>query len=230
MAWRNLGQVRGWFATPNLERTELGFTMREIPRWSTWSAGLVVVAGILHLVVLPMHLAEARGNGFYFFTIGAAQVVWGFLFLLNPTPVLRRLGLVFLTVAPVVLWILTRTVRSPWGTAAEPMDFTSFATLALEMGAAVALVFSHIADAHATGTPLRNLRILVAVGVIVGAVTYIGAIGAEATLPWLGEPEVMHHGAEAEHPVAQDSGTMPADHGHSEEPMPAGGHPSQQQL
>lgn len=213
-AWRT--SMNAWLATPPPLHEE-GYRIREIPRWSTWTAGTLIVAGIVHLVMLPAHLAEARGTGFYFFLVGGAQVVWGCLFLLKPTTALARLGLVALSLAPVGLWILTRALRSPWGAGPEPLDFSSVATVALEVLAAVILVLARLGNARDSVVPShRSVAVLAVLGLLVGGASYGVAMTAEATVPWLGEPDATHHHAEVPAntmPDAPAADGHPHDHG-----------------
>lgn len=204
----------GWFDTP-APIEEHGFRLREIPRWSTLAAGLIASAGILHLVMLPSHLESARGTGLFFFVIGAGQIVWSCLFLMHPTPLLRRIGIVVLTAAPVGLWLLTRLFRSPWGTGPEAADFSSVGTVILQLAAGFVLTAATRRDSTPNVAPIaKRAVVLVAVGLLLGGVAYGGALAAEATIPWLGEPEVSHH----EMTMAPEAGN-PADpesqpHGH----------------
>jgi len=187
--------VPRWLETPSPLHEE-GFRIREIPPWSAWTAGLVLVAGILHLTALPAHLLEARGTGFYFFAVGAAQVVWAGLFLFHPTHGKARFGLSLLAVAPVALWVLTRVLRSPWSGGPEPLDFVSVATVVLQAAAAAILLGARLgrpANAGARQALAGTVVVLVALGLAAGAASYGGAIAAEASIPWLGEPEADHH-------------------------------------
>jgi hypothetical protein len=186
------------------------------PRWTTWTAAFVLVGGMLHLAMLPAHLAEARGVGLYFLAMGAAQVVWGCLFLLKPTTSLARGGLVLLTAAPVALWVLTRTLRAPWGLGPEALDVTSIATVALEASSATLLVFARLGQGERK--PEEGARVGVAaflvLGLLVGGASYGAGMVAEVAVPWLGEPETshMHSPQTDEMPVTEE----PAPHDESQ--------------
>lgn len=168
------------------------------PRWAVWSSGFLLVAGILHLTALPAHAEQARGLGLFFLGLGAAQVVWACLTLFRSTQLGARIGLALLAVAPVALWVLTRTLRAPWSTAPEPVDIVGLGTALMELGAAVAMFLGRAgvsAADHATpALARRTLVVFVAIGIAFGAVGYGGALAAEVTVPWLGEPEASHHG------------------------------------
>jgi hypothetical protein len=168
------------------------------PRWAVWSSGFLLVAGILHLTALPAHAEQARGLGLFFLGLGAAQVVWACLTLFRSTQLGARIGLAMLSVAPVVLWVLTRTLRAPWSAAPEPVDILSLGTVVLQLAAAVAMVLGRagvsVTDQGAPSMARRTLVVFVAIGIAFGAVGYAGALAAEVTVPWLGEPEESHHG------------------------------------
>lgn len=168
------------------------------PRWAVWSSGFLLVAGILHLTALPAHAGQARGLGLFFLGLGAAQVVWACLTLFRSTQLGARIGLALLAVAPVMLWVLTRTLRAPWSTVPEPVDIVSLGTVLLELAAAVAMFVGRAGVSAAdSGTPAlarRTLVVFVVIGIAFGAVGYGGAMVAEVAVPWLGEPEASHHG------------------------------------
>lgn len=171
------------------------------PTWAVWSAGFLLVAGILHLTALPAHAGQARGLALFFLVLGAAQVIWACVTLFRSSRLGARLGLALLSVAPVVLWVLTRTLRAPWSDAAEPMDLVSIGTVILEVAAAITLAAGRAGlkpeDVANPTTARRALIVFVAIGIAFGAVGYAGAIAAEATIPWLGQVDESHHGGEA---------------------------------
>lgn len=190
------------------------------PRWAVWSAGFLLVAGILHLTALPAHAGQARGLGIFFLGLGAAQVIWACITLFRSTRLSARIGLAMLAVAPVVLWVLTRTLRAPWSVAPEPVDITSLGTVLLELAAAVAMVLGRAGlDLPATAPSAvvrRAVTVFVVVGVAAGVLGYGGAIAAEASIPWLGQAEESHHDAAGSTGVTSDGAA-----GHDEaEPHP----------
>lgn len=169
------------------------------PRWTVWSAGFLLVAGILHLTALPAHAQVAHGLGLFFLALGAAQVVWACLALFRPSQLGARVGLAVLAVAPVVLWALTRTLRAPWSDHAEPLDILGVGTVVLEAAAAIVMVAGragvNAADQASPSIARRTVIVFVAVGVLLGAASYGGAMAAEASVPWLGVGEDSHHAA-----------------------------------
>lgn len=170
------------------------------PAWAVWSAGFLLVAGILHLTALPAHAGQARGLGLFFLVLGAAQVIWACVSLFRSSRLGARIGLALLSVAPVVLWVLTRTLRAPWSISPEPVDLVGLGTVVLQIAAAIALAAGRAGlkaeDIANATTARRALVVFVAIGIALGAVGYAGAIAAEASIPWLGEAEESHHGGE----------------------------------
>ncbi|MEK6986223.1 MAG: hypothetical protein AABX89_07565 [Candidatus Thermoplasmatota archaeon] len=205
--------MRSWLETTAPQDVH-GHVVREIPAWSTAVAGLVVVAGILHLTVLQDHLAEARGAGLFFLAIGALQVIWGARFLLRPSARAAALGLAALAIAPAVLWFITRIFRSPWSGGPEAMDTLGVATMSLEVLAAVILVAARLGRSSAPSPTVRRAAIvLVLTGVLLGVGGYASAMAAEATVPWLGEPDVGHaHGS-----MPETESMPPTSDGHAHE-------------
>ena len=189
------------------------------PRWAVWSAGFLLVAGILHLTALPAHAEQARGLGLFFLVVGAAQVIWACITLFRPSHISARFGLAMLAVAPVVLWVLTRTLRAPWSSAPEPVDLVSLGTVVLQIAAAVTMAAGRAGmQAPSTATPSvarRAVTLFVVVGIAFGAVGYGGALAAEASIPWLGEAEVSHHDDESVEPVEGDSAVHDESEPHS---------------
>ena len=187
------------------------------PSWAAWSGGFLLVAGILHLTALPAHAGQARGLGLFFLFLGAALVIWVCVTLFRSSRLGARIGLALLSVAPVVLWVLTRTLRAPWSDAAEPMDLVSIGTVMLEVAAAIALAAGRAGlkpdDVANPTTARRALVVFIVVGIAFGVVGYAGAMAAEATIPWLGQVDEPHHGGEA----ASEPESMGAAH---DEPEP----------
>ncbi|MHB1260138.1 MAG: hypothetical protein ACYC2H_00335 [Thermoplasmatota archaeon] len=184
--------------------------------WKTvLAASLALGAGVLHLVLAPAHLAEARGQGVFFIVLGVMQLGWGAAFMRNPGPRTYLLGLVAVATMPAVLYVATRFIPLPFGEEAEPFDVIGIATLACEALAALVL-FLHGVRAPVTWVnpriPASVLALLCVVAGIASAAAMYGAgIAAEPAIPWLGEPDAgEHHGDEA----TEEAGT-----GHAEEPV-----------
>lgn len=177
--------------------------------WPILGASLLIAAGVLHLILLPAHLAEARGLGLYFCVIGVAQLAWGILYILRPTEWTRRVGLAALAISPVALFILTRTLRAPWSEGPEELDFIGVATCLLEILAAVGLCLRSASPTLVPRTASKQAvavaSVLVLVGIALGGVSYGAGLAVEG-VHWLSESEAEHGaGGEHVHPASESS-------------------------
>lgn len=186
-----------------------------------WAAGLLAVAGIIHLVLLPGHLEEARGIGLYFCLVGGAQVVWALLFALRPTRRLAWAGVVALVVQPIAVYVLTRVVRQPFGDHAEGVDFIGVLTGLMEV-AALAPLAAYLSRTRPAGVSARAgvvvpLAVGIVLGIAFGAALYGAGLVAEDLVPWLDEPEEPHTHGHAAAPAGDGAATgLPAgSDGHS---------------
>jgi hypothetical protein len=77
-------------------------------------AALSIVAGSIHAVAAPSHLAETWTHGGFFVALAAFQLGWGVLIYSRPSPRALRAGIA-INVAVIALWIASRTVGVPFG-------------------------------------------------------------------------------------------------------------------
>ena len=161
------------------------------------AAGLVG-AGVVHLAVVPAHLAEWPTAGVFFVLLAAAQLLAAPLVLVRPRPGAVAAGVVSL--APLGLWLLSRTAGLPVGPeagVAEAVGLADGAVGVLELATLVAsLVLLR------SGGWLRRVRLpehVVRLGLVaVVAVTAFGLAGSGVT--WLDALNLNRDGATA-HPV-----------------------------
>jgi hypothetical protein len=191
----------------------------------TWSvvaaSALAVSAGVLHFVLAPAHLAEARAQGIFFLALGIGQIGWGMAFLRNPTPHRYLAGVVVTFVMSASMYVLTRFVAAPFSEEAEAFDVIGVATLACETGGALVLIWHGLASAISWRSPnvgsITLALILVVAGLgLTGALYGIG-VAVEPVAPWLGEGEEGEHNhAAAEESAHTDETTTgePAEHVH----------------
>lgn len=183
---------------------------------ATLPGGLLIAAGVMHLVLLPAHLAEARGAGLYFCAIGVGQIVWALFHMRHPTTRSAALGLVAFAIAPIVLFVITRIVRSPFAQEPETLDTIGVLTKLLEAAAAIPLLL----DLRPAGTSrfwsmARPGLVALAVvsGVVLGTATYGAGLAAE-NVDWLSDAETGHHdeahGAHADEAAVPGAETHPA--------------------
>lgn len=164
----------------------------------TWRAtlpgGLLVAAGVLHLVLLPAHLAEARGAGLYFCAIGVGQIVWAVFHMRSPTTRSTALGLVAFVIAPIALFAITRIARAPFADEPEAFDTIGMLTKLLEAAAAVPLLL----DLRPAGTSKfwsmarpGLVAVVLVSGLALGTATYGAGLAAE-NVDWLSDADASH--------------------------------------
>jgi len=97
-------------------------TLARSKTWLYAAAGLSVVAGLLHLAVMPEHFEEWLGYGLFFLAVALAQLAY-------PVPLLRRPSSRAVLVAGIVgnaliigLWAVTRTIGVPLGPEAGEVE------------------------------------------------------------------------------------------------------------
>lgn len=165
--------------------------------WMTQGAAtLVLGAGVLHLVLAPAHLAEARAQGIFFIALGIGQLGWGAVFMRNPSPRAYVVGLVFATVMPAGLYAATRFLPAPFALGAEDFDIIGVATLTAEILATFLLVVhgvrADVAWRRPTIRPAALAVSLIVIGVGAAGAMYGVGIALEPVAPWLGEGEDVH--------------------------------------
>lgn len=164
------------------------------------AAGMILVAGLIHMILVHPHIVEARGSGLFFLAIGGAQVFWAVLYLKQPDERFETIGILAMTVAPTVLFFITRIWRAPFGSGPEAIDTLGLATVLLQMGAFLMLL--RIAK-HRHEKPATRA---VAIGIAAGLLLYVGGVAAEG-VHILAEPEAPHSHDDGGH----DEGNMTAD-------------------
>jgi hypothetical protein len=97
-------------------------------------AGLSIVAGGIHAIVVPQHLAETPLYGVLFATLAAFQIGWGPVVYSRPSARAFRAGAA-VSIAVIGVWIASRTIGTPLGPepwAAEPIGPLDLAATACE--------------------------------------------------------------------------------------------------
>jgi hypothetical protein len=156
----------------------------------TVGAGMLLAAGVLHLVVTPMHLGEALAQGLFMATLGCVQVVAALWLYRRPTLLSFVFGVLTL-VASIVIWLAVTFIAAPYGDGPETPEAIAYITKAVEVLALVALVLVPLA-ASAARTVLRPaatvLVIALLLGVVFGGATYGAGLVAQSVVPSLGQP------------------------------------------
>ena len=162
------------------------------------AAILILLAGLIHLVIVPQHWQHAPAHGLFFVLVGLAEVAWGVLAWKRPSPRLNQVGLV-VAGGLVILWAATRVLAAPFGHGPEAVDMPGVACKVCELLAVIAL--SLMLWQESAGTASRRLvGWLIVAALLVGMGTYGLARAAEPVLPWL---------------------SVAAEHTHEEETVPA---------
>jgi hypothetical protein len=104
-----------------------------------------VVAGVVHIVVMPEHFEESALYGSFFVVLAVGQAAYAWCLLVNPSRPVLAAG-VLGNAAVVVLWLVTRTVGLPFGPFAgevEPVGLLDLVAVTAELtmiGAAAMLL------------------------------------------------------------------------------------------
>lgn len=178
---------------PQIDRSSL---------WTKAATAFIVLAGVVHLVVTPIHWAHAPAHGLFFAVVGVLEIAWGVAFWRRPSPALYAVGWV-LAGSLVVLWIVTRLWAAPFHGVPEPVDLGGVVCKLAEVLGVVSLVALTVtgASAEAKGNVWRTMAVLLALSVVVGLATYGVGRAVEPLFPALA----------ASHEHAHDAG----DAGHS---------------
>ena len=76
------------------------------------AAALSIIAGYIHLVVMPEHFKEWWGYGIFFLIVAIAQMLYGGALLIRPRHSLLVAGIIG-NLALIALWAWTRTIGIP---------------------------------------------------------------------------------------------------------------------
>lgn len=152
----------------------------------------VAIAGMIHLLISPSHLAHAPAHGIFFALSGLAQVVWAMVYWRYPSKIAFYAGFA-LTGGMIVLWLLSQILGAPFAQAPEPLDVGAMSSKLAELIALTALVA--LSRAHKKAAlAWRQLVIAEALGIalVFGLFSYGVAQTAEPLFPSL-----MHVGGDA---------------------------------
>jgi hypothetical protein len=146
------------------------------------TAAAAVAAGLVHLVVLPVHLRESLLYGAFFAATAAAQIGWAALVLVRPSRRLLTVGAAA-NAAVVLLWLLTRTVGIPLGPSAGEVESVSgldllatAAELAVVAGAVYGLARGRFPSRRRLWALARHgalVPLMAAVALTVGTTAYL---------------------------------------------------------
>lgn len=147
-----------------------------------WVAGLTLIAGMTHLLLVGDHLAGAIGSGLFFLGVGVGQILWAAALARGLDARWHGWGAAALLVAPTVLYLVTRVVRAPWSGGPEHIDAAGIVTVVAQLAALLIMIARPIAPSSVPA---------VGVGLLLAAAMYGGALGAES-VDWLSNSASLH--------------------------------------
>jgi hypothetical protein len=163
------------------------------PRSRVQSLRLLLAAGlvgsaVIHAAVVPQHLSEWGAAGVFFMVLAAAELAGAALLAVRPRPGVLLVAVV-VSIAPLALWLYSRTLGLPFGPGAgapEPVGLADLAACALEAGTLIIAVILVRGSRWSRRPPApAHLRALALVVVI--AVTSIGLAGSAGNATWFGD-------------------------------------------
>jgi hypothetical protein len=139
---------------PAMPRVRVPFGLSEAGRGLL--AALSAGAGVIHLVMVPSHMAESSVEGIGFAVAGWLQLVTAVLLFQKPSRALLR-TMIVANIAFIGAWVVSRTAGLPFGPHsghAESAGFVDVTTVALE--GALVLAAGALLFRPALGTGLRG--------------------------------------------------------------------------
>jgi hypothetical protein len=186
-------------------------------RWFVAGAALLLfAAGVIHLVIVPLHWNHALAHGLFFALVGIAEIIWAIRVWRRPSVSLHAAGIV-MAGGLLILWSITRVLPAPFGHGPEQVETFGVACKLAEgvaLAPLIALVFQETATRAGYVRAWRATGLLILASLVVGLLTYGIARAAEPVLPWLSEASEQPHAhdqhqEEQEHPM-----TPEAEHAH----------------
>ena len=152
--------------TPAMPRHRLPFAMSDPARMLL--AALSAAAGVIHLVMVPSHMAQSTVEGIGFAVAGWTQLVIAALVLIAPSRALLRASMVA-NLAFIGAWVVSRTAGLPFGENAghaESVGILDLTCVGLE--AALIIASCAVLARPGLGSALRGPRLGVAAAVPIG--------------------------------------------------------------
>jgi hypothetical protein len=142
------------------------------------AAGLAGSAAI-HAAVVPQHLSEWGAAGLFFIALAAAELAVAALLPARPQPTVL-LAAAVVSIAPLALWLYSRTLGMPFGPGAgapEPVGLVDLAASVLEAGTLI-VAFALLRGRASQRRPSASAHLRALTLVAVLAVTTIGLAGS----------------------------------------------------
>lgn len=161
-----------------------------------WSAVMSILAGIIHLVLVPRHIEHAPAHGLFFLVVGLAQMIWGIMAWRQPAFRLYYIGAVMAGWL-IFLYGVTRWLPAPFShgpEAIETIDIVCKLCEGIGMISLLILIFQGLVFHASRFTAWRTISAILLISFLAAFVTYGVARAAEPILPWLaGRVEEHHH-------------------------------------
>jgi hypothetical protein len=182
---------------------------------TAWSAIATIVAGIIHLIIIPEHWEHAPAHGLFFLIVGVFQIVWGVAIWRTPSARVYNIGAIMAGWL-IVLYVLTRLLPAPFGHGPEEVawiDIVCKFCEALGMFTLAVLIFQGTLIHSARPLAWRAIVVIVLLSFVSGFATYGIARAAEPLFPALAGME-HHDDHQEETDQHHDEGEPTEDHDH----------------
>ena len=186
--------ARRIFRPAHVATTKFFYTHRTVRRMQEEDSLVALVAiatalaaGVLHLIVAPMHFAEHLGQGLFFVALGTLQIFWALWFFRRPQAFAYAAGIV-IALGSIVVWVIAIEIRAPFQSGAETPEPIAYATKAVEAVTLVCLLALPWVGGRGQREGARSSRavvVLVALllGVAGGGVAYGAGLVGEMVAP-----------------------------------------------
>jgi hypothetical protein len=147
----------------------------------------IAVAGIIHLILAPVHFDHAPAHGVFFALAGVGEILWAMLFWRRPSESLYNLGLL-LVGGLVSLWVITRFVPGPFEHEPGALDLGGIACKVSELAGILALTilaFQGSVIGAARRSAVRVVADALALALLGGLAFFMVGRAAEPLLPFL---------------------------------------------
>lgn len=169
-----------------------------------WSAATTMLAGVIHIWIVPQHWEHAPAHGLLFLIVGIVQIIWGIAVWKQPSTRLYYAG-VLMAGWLIVLYVITRLLPAPFGhggpEAVDTIGLICKLCEVLGMFSLFVLIFQGLVLKTSRFIAWRAVALTMLLSFISGFATYDLALAAEPAFPQLSAPVEEHdHEESAEAP------------------------------
>jgi hypothetical protein len=159
------------------------------------STALTVLAGIIHLLLVPRHMEHAPAHGLFFLLVGLMQIIWGVMIWRQPSLQLYYIGAIMAGWL-LILYGVTRLLPAPFShgpEAIETIDIVCKFCEGVGMISLLILIFQGLVFHAGRFNARRAVALILLISFLAGFGTYGIARAAEPVLPGLVGPMEEHH-------------------------------------